>query len=317
MLLFPYKMDYFGGTETIARYIEDNVISECKSLRSVQWFIIPGHIFNVDLNKITIVWCHLPSDQILKEHHTYRQFFTNKDISDNIDFYLTQSNWQKNDIHKAFNIPLEKIYVIPNGINTAEMKSVQDKKVKLLYTSDCVRGLKILNKSIKYIKDDNFEVTVKGCNCNKCFNLFNRINKKIKVTGYLTREEYTQQLSTHSILAYPCKWNETFCIVAAEAMASGMKIVTTDVGALEETTKGFATIVKVPKRFFKNYRLSRKFGKQLSTEIKKYRDGFDSSLQIKVANDLYSWEKVKQKWLEFDKVVENKIIEVNSGKSIN
>jgi len=308
MLFFPYKMGYYGGTETIARYIEENIINECKALISVQWFIIPGHIFNVDLDKFTIVWSHLPSDQILKDDYMYQQFFTNKDISEKINIYLTQSIWHKNDLHKTFNIPLKKIYVISNGINTNEIKSSQDKKIKLLYTSDCKRGLRILNKSIKYIKDKDFEITVKGCNCGKCFNLFNKINKKIKITGYLSREEYLSQLSTHNILAYPCNWNETFCIVAAEAMASGMKIVTTNAGALEETTNGFATIVKLPTKFFKNYRLSKKFGKQLSVEIKKYRDGFDPSLQIKAANDLYSWEQVKQHWIEFNNFVENKVL---------
>jgi glycosyltransferase involved in cell wall biosynthesis len=303
-------MDHFGGTETIARYVENNIINDCPSLKKVQWFIIPGHIFNVDLDKFTIVWSHLPSSDIVKDHYMYGQFFMDKDIVEKINIYLTQSNWHKQDLHQAFSIPLEKIYVIPNGINTKELYSNQKEKIKLLYTSDCKRGLKILNKSIKYIKNKDFEINIKGCSCNKCFNFLNKMNKKINVTGYLIREEYLNQLATNNILAYPCTWNETFCIVAAEALSSGMKVITTDSGALEETTNGFATIVKKPKGIFKNYRFAKKFGKQLSVEISNYKN-FNSSEQIKIINSLYSWEKVKENWITFDSFVKNKINGVN------
>jgi len=313
MSILQYKRNYFGGTESIARYVEDNILNQCLNLKKVQWFIIPGYIINSNLDKFTIVWSHLPSDQLIKDHPMYGQFFTNKKIINKVDIYLTQSNWHKNDLHKAFKIPLKKIYVIPNGINTNELKSKQDKTIKLLYTSDCKRGLKILNKSLKYIKNKDFEINIKGCGCNKCFNFLNKINKKIKVNGYLSREDYLKQLSTFNILAYPCIWNETFCIVAAEAMCSGMKIVTTNAGALEETTNGFASIIKLPKGIFKKYRLSKKFGKQLSLEIEKYKDNFDPSLQIQTINSLYSWEKVKEKWIEFDKFVENKLKENYNG----
>ncbi|MBV9548373.1 MAG: glycosyltransferase family 4 protein [Alphaproteobacteria bacterium] len=48
-----------------------------------------------------------------------------------------------------------------------------------------------------------------------------------------------------AFLAYPSIVPETWCIVALEAMAAGMKVISTTVGALPETTMGFADLMPV------------------------------------------------------------------------
>ena len=50
-------------------------------------------------------------------------------------------------------------------------------------------------------------------------------------------------LRSAAFLAYPCTVGETYGIVVQEAMAAGLKVITTDLGNLRHTTMGFADIV--------------------------------------------------------------------------
>ena len=70
-------------------------------------------------------------------------------------------------------------------------------------------------------------------------------NPAIASHGSVTQRELAQHLRSCAFLFYPCIYPETFCITAAEAMAAGMKIVSTHLGALEETTMGFADLVPI------------------------------------------------------------------------
>ena len=61
--------------------------------------------------------------------------------------------------------------------------------------------------------------------------------------GALGQRALAQALKPAAFLAYPCTVGETYGIAVQEAMAAGLKVITTDLGHLPHTTMGFADIV--------------------------------------------------------------------------
>jgi glycosyltransferase involved in cell wall biosynthesis len=94
-----------------------------------------------------------------------------------------------------------------------------------------------------------------------------------------------------------------------EAMSAGVKVVTTDAGALPETTNGFAKIVK-------NYPVTHKdmeerekemikvFTKEIKKAIKQIRKNkFDPTPQIEYINNRFTRENCIKQWMELDRII--------------
>ena len=66
---------------------------------------------------------------------------------------------------------------------------------------------------------------------------------RLALHGPVSQPELAQALKPVSFLFYPCVYFETYCISALEAIAAGLKVVATDIGALSETTLGYAALM--------------------------------------------------------------------------
>jgi glycosyltransferase involved in cell wall biosynthesis len=74
-------------------------------------------------------------------------------------------------------------------------------------------------------------------------------NPRIHHHGGVGQAELARHFRTCAFLVYPSTFIETYCIVAQEALAAGLKVISNTFGALPETTMGFADLLPVSGNF--------------------------------------------------------------------
>jgi len=169
----------------------------------------------------------------------------------NIDRIFTVSHWQTRTFIEHFHIPAEKFYITKNGVNKDNFRSLpQDNRKyhRLVYTSTPFRGLDVLLDLFPQIRKRVSEaelyvyssMAVYQVTREKDEEMFGELYKKAKqpgvyLIGSIPQDRLARELNTAGIMAYPNHFPETSCIAALEAMAAGLPVITTNLGALPET----------------------------------------------------------------------------------
>jgi glycosyltransferase involved in cell wall biosynthesis len=232
-----------GGTELMYEELMKRLPQETKDKVSIF-----NYLPSADFNKTTVYWNQLSYDQ------NAVSFLSNAENIDKIDHFVFVSHWQSEQFRKIFNIPGYKTSVIKNAcIGTKQRESGKREKVKLCYTSTPWRGLDVLIKAWKILDPKDCELHVFSSTkiYGKDFaisaagnyeDLFDecRNTPGIVYRGFTTNEGLREELSTFDILAYPNTFEETSCIAVIEALSAGLRVVTSNLGALPETTEGWA-----------------------------------------------------------------------------
>jgi protein O-GlcNAc transferase len=182
------------------------------------------------------------------------------------DGFALVSKWQSDQYIREFQIDPSRSRILLNAVAPAFADLFQnDRDIVarktwppiLAYTSAPDRGLEILLKVFPQIRAQIPGTRLRVYSSMKLYRTSAEEDTKqfgglydlckstegVEYIGVLPQAQLAQQLAEVSILAYPCILPETSCIAAMEAMAAGCRIVTSDRGALPETTAGFARIV--------------------------------------------------------------------------
>ena len=258
----------------------------------------------IEEDKKNVLWQHGHFDQFSSRNLGIKEY------SDKLDCAVFVSNYQLSMYWKnrPF-IPLDKSYVIENAINNIEYKEKEQGKIKLIYTSTPWRGLKVLLDVMEKIENKNVELHVYSStiiygddfdkdNKHLYEDLFERAKNMENVIyhGYATNEDVIKALQECHIFAYPCIWEETSCLGLIEAGAAGCKIVTTNLGAIPETSCGWG--VSVPVQYAQET-LVDKYLELLNNSIDNYWDEYETGIfkeQSDFFNKQYSWNKQILKW---------------------
>lgn len=197
-----------------------------------------------------------------------------------IDNYVFVSKWQRNRFIQKYKLSYNKCNVIQNGLqdNLNVFKNpvnINLKKKEIVYISAPYRGLIIAFHLFQEIKKYIPDIKLKVFSCfNRDFN--NIYNKKtyqpynndnfntlltndhniyyknffkqlvddnnIEFYGSVPQNILFEHLKTAMLMFYPNTYPETCCTSILECMAHKCNVITSDLGALAETSNGFANI---------------------------------------------------------------------------
>jgi len=290
-----------GGTELM--YDE---LMKRLALNYQEEFSIFNYLPYADFNKPTIYWNQLSYDQ------DAIQFLKEPEWIDKIDRFVFVSHWQAERFRQMFNIPGYKTAVFKNaciGV-TPRRHGVKD-TVRLCYTSTPWRGLEVLLEAWEILKPKNAELHVfSSCKIYgeefgktdfQYKHLYDKCNELPGVVyrGSIANEDLRNELHEFDILAYPNTFEETSCIAVIEALCAGLRVVTSNLGALPETTEGWARMYP----YLANPNVhAEAFAKILGEEIELIRENkLQEHLtdQINIYNKKWSWDYRITEWTKY------------------
>jgi glycosyltransferase involved in cell wall biosynthesis len=289
-----------GGTELMFEELQNRLTPEQK-----EKFSIFNYIQDADFDKFTIFWNQLSYDQEAVS------FLSDPEMVEKIGHFVFVSHWQAEKFRQLYSIPGYKTSVIKNAALPIVRRETGNRDVvKLCYTSTPWRGLDVLLAAWETLKPENAELHVfSSCNIygpefakndenfqglyDKCEELDGVVYR-----GSVDNFSLRKELPSFDILAYPSTFEETSCISVIEALSCGLKVVTSNLGALPETTEGWARMYPVlnsPELH------ALRFAKVLGEEIEKIKNNTEEShllSQMRIYNQRWTWDYRINEWNE-------------------
>jgi glycosyltransferase involved in cell wall biosynthesis/tetratricopeptide (TPR) repeat protein len=230
-----------AGTELMVRGLRERMGSELERVN-----LQVNHPGPDDDPRPRVVWMHHNVDQ------TWVQWCKDKALVDLVDCFVFVSAWQRDQYFKVFGLPPERCVVLRNATDVDPSPRVwQPSSVwRCAYTSTPFRGLSVLLDAWERLSPSNGELHIWSSMklylgddgpYNHLYNLARSI-PKVTYHGIAPNPELRAALRQMHFLVYPSTFEETSCLAIIEALAAGCRVIAPALGALPETTNGFARI---------------------------------------------------------------------------
>ncbi len=204
----------------------------------------PGRISFDERPKV--VWIHHDADQ------QFVQWCADRELVNSVRCFVFVSYWQRERYLREFKLPAERCVVIRNAIevNPEPRLWQTDGTWRCAYASTPFRGLSVLLDSWELLKPESAELHIWSSmklyaeDDRRYEHLYERALSMHGVIyhGIAPNPELRAALRTMHFLTYPSTFAETACLVVMEAMAEGCRVIVPSLGALPETTSGYARI---------------------------------------------------------------------------
>lgn len=301
-----------------------------------QYYQFPN---NVDVQRTThdiiksekaykIIWAHDNCDQI--GHRDLPQHI------DEIDAIVCVSNWEREQFIKYNRAPKEKLFVIPNGIHEMFRPSGKPKSKTCIFFSAPHKGIAplvpIWKEVIKHHPDAKLKVfssmslygdiqpgegenetitTNNGYEPSPYIPVYKELKSLpgVEYSACIDREELLSHIQDAAFYIHPNVWEETFCVSLGEAMSCGCFPITTDMGALPETSNKMGKYIPMSgENTSRGWLADDIFHQNFAEEIIRALHYFDVSREeydqvskkiSEFAIETYNWKNIANIWKEF------------------
>jgi glycosyltransferase involved in cell wall biosynthesis len=244
----------------------------------------------------------------------------NSEDRDAWDAYVFVGTWQLESYIRCFNLDRSRCIMLGNAVPPAfetlfppgeRIVEAKGEPPTVVYTSTPFRGLKELGGLFPRIRARLPAARLKIFSSMSVYqvpeandpyrDLYERLRglDGVLYVGSVPQPRLAEELRCAAVLAYPNTFAETSCIAVMEAMAAGCAVVTTDLGALRETTAGFATLIAPPVES-ESYR--EQFVEAVVERLvalTRDRQATEEALrkQVSFATTAYNWNRRAQQWV--------------------
>lgn len=251
-----------GGSETAAVRLASalrnlgqdvTVLTHPSQLVGKTWDVFVSlriwNVFEAGLSPgfLNYLWCQDDFDQ--PQVQDLQDPVRAQKVYDACDGVILLSHYQRNQFTKHLHLPLGKVFLttngIPRGLFTASPEGLSARAPWAFYASTPFRGLELLLDVGPMMVQAVPSAQLHVFSSMKVYNSPDTEYEKLYTAakqlpgvnyhGSVGQARLREVAQRCRVLAYPCIFPETSCIVAMEAMAAGCVVVSTALGALPET----------------------------------------------------------------------------------
>lgn len=233
-----------------------------------------------------------------------------KALSELVDFCVTISPYHTNFHLKNYGVDPKKIGHIDLGVRLGDYElAVEDGPIervknRLIYCSVPDRGLAILHSSWPLIRREvpnasltiTSDYTLWGVGANDSQHRLNWAGMAgVSYRGNVPRTELVKLQLEAEIMAYPCTYEELFCVAVAECQVTGAMPFTTGIGSLP-TTNEFGIVVSG--NLHNPATLREAFVDRIAALLTKDRELLEAKIaQMRVAAKIrFDWNRIAERW---------------------